>query len=339
MLRIGLIGVGVGGRQLLPGLTQHPHVRLTAAADVRQAALDQLDTRFRLETFTSVHAMCESRAVDAVWVATPNHLHAEHAIIAAEHAKHVIVSKPMAVTLEEAEAMTAAAERHGIVLLAGHTQSMAPTIRAMADVVKRGELGRLGMLHTWHFTDWMYRPRQPDEFDASRGGGPVFRQASHQVDILRTIAGRRIRSVRAATVNLDASCDVPGAYTAFLDFEDGTPATIVYSGYGHFNMQTDGPRRSTSLGMFGMTTVVCEHGDIRESPNGLLLYSREGVREVPIADELRGTPELDELYAAIHDGVPVSHDGHWGLATLEACLAIHESSRTRREVVLTRQAR
>ena len=363
-IRIGLIGVGVGARQLLPALTQHPHIRLAAAADVRQAALDQVHAEFGVETFTSAEAMCDSDAVDAVWVASPNHLHAEHAILAAEHDKHVIVSKPMAVTLEEADAMAAAAERHGVVLLAGHTQSMAPTIRGMAQIVRRGELGRLGMLHTWHFTDWMYRPRLPDELDTTRGGGPVFRQASHQVDIVRTIAGRPLRSVRAATVDLDPSRNVPGAYTVYLDFEDGTSATIVYSGYGHFDASAflrgtestqarmtesgseverkEALRRraggSNSLGLFGLTLVLCEHGDIRESADGLLVYTREGLQEVHVEDEPRGKAELDELYAAVHSGVPVEHDGRWGLATLEVCLAIHESSRRRQEVLLSRQA-
>jgi phthalate 4,5-cis-dihydrodiol dehydrogenase len=341
VIRIGLIGVGTGARQLVPALTQHPHVRLTAAADLRQSALDPLRAQFDLETFTSAEAMCDSNTVDAVWVATPNHLHADHAITAAEHGKHVIVSKPMAVSLDEADAMIAAAERNNVVLLAGHTQSMAPVIRRMAEIVRGGELGRLGMLHTWHFTDWMFRPRQPDELDTARGGGPVFRQASHQIDILRTIAGPRLRSVRAATVNLDASRQVPGAYTAYLEFEDATPATIVYSGYGHFDMATflrgEAPRRGTSLGLFGMTTVACEQGDIRESPRGLFVDTREGSREIHISDEPRGLFELDALYAAVADGTPVQHDGHWGLATLEVCLAIHESSRTRREVVLTRQ--
>ncbi len=336
MLRIGLIGVGRGGSQLLPGLTHHPHVRLTAAADVRQSALDQLRAQFAVQTFTSVEALCDSDAIDAVWIATPNHLHAGQAIVAAERGKHVIVSKPMAITLDEAEAMTEAAERNGVVLLAGHTQSMAPTIRAMADLVQGGDLGRLGMLHTWHFTDWMCRPRQPDEFDPSRGGGPVFRQASHQVDILRTIAGHAVHSVRATTVNLDPSYEVPGAYTVFLNFADGTPGTIVYSGYGHLSIADDEPRRTTSLGRFGVTTVVCEHGDIRESSEGLVVHSREGVRNIHIEDELRGTAELDELYAAVHDGKAVRHDGNWGLATLQVCLAIHESSRTGQEIVLTR---
>jgi phthalate 4,5-cis-dihydrodiol dehydrogenase len=379
-VRIGLIGVGVGARQLLPALTRHPGVRLTAAADVRQTALDQLRADFGIQTFLSAEAMCDSDALDAVWVASPNHLHAEHVILAAERGKHVIVSKPMAVTLDEAEAMRAAASRHAVVLLAGHTQSMAPTIRRMAEIVRGGELGQLGMLHTWHFTDWMYRPRLPDELDTSRGGGPVFRQASHQVDIVRTIAGRRLQSVRAATVELDSSRPVPGAYTVYLEFEDGTPATIVYSGYGHFDVaaflrgsESAAPRvgessaemdeaqrkeelrygaaargknahaggggrgGSNSLGLFGLTLVASEHGDIRESPDGLFVYTRDVRRQIPVADEPRGTAELDELCAAVRDGQPVVHDGRWGLATLEVCLAIHESSRTRQEVVLSRQ--
>jgi phthalate 4,5-cis-dihydrodiol dehydrogenase len=367
-LRMGLIGVGVGARQLLPALTGHPGVRLTAAADVRQAALDQLRSEFGLETFLSAEALCKSDAVDAVWVASPNHLHAEHAILAAERGKHVVVSKPMAVTLDEADAMHAAAAGRGVFLLAGHTQSMAPTIRRMAAIVRTGELGQLGMLHTWHFTDWMYRPRLPDELDTARGGGPVFRQASHQVDIVRTIAGRRLRSVRATALELDASRPVPGAYTAYLEFEDGTPATIVYSGYGHFDLGaflrgSDSASRSSasvgddlerkeslryggnsagsgganSLGLFGLTLVACEDGDIRESADGLYVYTRDGRREIHVADEPRGWAELDELCAAVRDGQPVAHDGRWGLATLEVCLGIHTSSRTRQEVVLTRQ--
>jgi phthalate 4,5-cis-dihydrodiol dehydrogenase len=160
-------------------------------------------------------------------VATPNQLHAKHVIAAAERGKHVIVSKPMAITLQEAAAMNDAADRNGVKLLAGHTQSMAPTIRKMAEMVHGGELGRLGMLHTWHFTDWMYRPRLPAELDVDQGGGPVFRQASHQVDIVRFIAGGLVGSVRANMVQLDVERGAPGAYTAYLEFEDGTPATIV----------------------------------------------------------------------------------------------------------------
>jgi phthalate 4,5-cis-dihydrodiol dehydrogenase len=253
-------------------------------------------------------------------------------------------------------------------LLAGHTQSMAPTIRKMADLVHSGDLGKLGMLHTWHFTDWIYRPRLPAELDVSLGGGPVFRQASHQVDIVRYIGGGQVKSVRAQVVQLDLARRAPGAYTAFLEFEDGTPATIVYSGYGHFAMSellgrssepvrvaapedeaaakeamrysgsTNSPARGgNSLGLFGLTLVTCERGDLRESPDGLWLYQDGQKREVPVQDELRGASELEELYQAVRFGRPIVHDGRWGEATLEVCLAIHESARSGAEVLLARQ--
>ena len=74
-----------------------------------------------------------------------------------------------------------------------------------------------------NFTDWMHRPRLPEELDVQQGGGPVFRQASHQVDIVRYIAGGLVRSVRANVVQLDSARGAPGAYTVYLEFEDGTP--------------------------------------------------------------------------------------------------------------------
>jgi phthalate 4,5-cis-dihydrodiol dehydrogenase len=274
----------------------------------------------------------------------------------------------MAITLDEAAAMNAAAQRNGVKLLAGHTQSMAPSIRTMAAMVRQGELGKLGMLHTWHFTDWMYRPRLPAELDTSLGGGPVFRQASHQVDTVRYIAGGLVRSVRAQVVQLDPSRGAPGAYTAYLEFADGTPATIVYSGYGHFGMGElvrrerpgpgtvatgagdeaaakealryaggQSPSGGNSLGLFGLTLVSCADGDLRESPDGLLLYQRDRVQQIAVPDELRGEAELEELYQAVRHGQPIVHDGRWGEATLEVCIAIHESARTNREVLLERQ--
>lgn len=376
-LRVGLIGAGVGAAQLLPALTENPHIRLTAAADVRRAALDRLAQDTGCATYDSVAALCSDPEVEAVWVATPNHLHAEHVIAAAEAGKHIIVSKPMAITLDEARAMNEAAERNGVHLLAGHTQSMAPTIRRMADMVRTGELGALGMVQTWHFTDWMYRPRLPAELDVALGGGPVFRQASHQVDIVRYIAGGMVRSVRAQTVQLDLDRGAPGAYTAMLTFADGTPATIVYSGYGHFGMAellesesretsrapaiaaagTARPTRAeeaqmkeslrhgsaapgagaNSLGLFGLTIVTCAEGDIREAPEGLYVY-RRGTRTLERAvDERRGDAELEELFGAVRFARPIIHDGRWGEATLEVCIAIHESARTQAEVFLTRQ--
>jgi phthalate 4,5-cis-dihydrodiol dehydrogenase len=91
------------------------------------------------------------------------------------------------------------------------------------------------MLHYWYFADWLYRPRTAEELNPSLGGGVTWRQGPHQFDILRTIGGGLVRSVRAMTGMWDERRPVVGCHVAFLEFEDGTAATAVYSGYDHFN--------------------------------------------------------------------------------------------------------
>ena len=234
-LRIGIAGLGVAGSLILRQLRRRSRFSVTAAADVRGVALEAFASEYGGETYTSVEAMCESPQVDVVYVCTPNHLHASNVIAAAEHGKHVIVDKPMALTLDECEAMNRAAERNGVRLLCGHTHSFDAPIQKMREIVRGGELGQLGMINTWYFKDHVYQPRMPQEFDARLGGNAVFSQGSHQADIVRLIGGGMVRSVRAMTGVWDPARRMEGAWAAYLEFEDGVPATLVFSGYAHFD--------------------------------------------------------------------------------------------------------
>ena len=189
--------MGVASTQILPPLAALPYVEITAAADIRTDALAKFRDTYKGETFTSVEAMCDSPNVDAVFIATPNQLHAQHVIAAAERGKHAIVEKPMALAIEECEAMNEAAERHGVKLLCGHTHSFDPPIRKIRQIVTGGELGKLCMIHTWNYNEFMYRPRMKHELATSRG--VVLNQGPHHVDIVRPIGGGMGRSVRAMT--------------------------------------------------------------------------------------------------------------------------------------------
>ena len=367
-LKFGLAGIGAGAKNLMAGFAASKHARLTAAADLREEALTAAAAEFGVQQFRSVDAMCRDGDVDAVWVATPNQFHADHAIAALERGKHVIVSKPMAVTLDECEAMNSAADRNGVLLLAGHSQAMAAPIRKMAELVRSGQYGRLAMVHTWHFTDWLYRPRLPAELDESQGGGAVFRQSPHQIDIVRSIAGLPVQSVRATTYELDPERPATGAYSVFLTFAAGAAASMVYSGYGHFSAseltfgrgrpdiptvrgRTAGDesalKESARYGsgqksdepsghpFFGLTLATCERADIRQSPQGLYVYDEHGRQEIELpVEQQRGEAELEELFEAVVHGKPLLHDGRWGQATHEVTLAILESAKHDREVRL-----
>ena len=233
ILRLGMAGLGVASTQILPPIAKLPFIRITAAADTRADAVAKFREQYHAEGYTSIEELCASGNVDAVYIATPNSLHADHAVIAARNKKHIIVEKPMAMTLAECDAMNEAADKYGVKLLCGHTHSFDPPIRKIREIVKSGELGKLCMINTWNYNEFMYRPRMKHELAMTRG--VVLNQGPHHVDIVRLIGGGLVRSVRAMTGVWDPAREWEGSYTCYLEFEDGTPATLVYSGYGFFD--------------------------------------------------------------------------------------------------------
>jgi phthalate 4,5-cis-dihydrodiol dehydrogenase len=234
-LRVAIAGLGIASSYTLPTFASHPRTRVIAAADTRKEALARFAAEYEGMTFDSVEDLCASSEVDVVYVATPNFLHAQHAMLAAAQGKHVIVEKPMALGVAQCTAMIEAAQRNGVQLVCGHTHSFNPPIRRMRELIDGGDLGPLSMMHTWNYTDLLYRPRATWELDTARGGGVVFIQAPHQVDIVRLLGGGLVRSVRAAAGAWAEGRPTEGNYAAFLEFESGVPATLVYSGYGYFD--------------------------------------------------------------------------------------------------------
>jgi phthalate 4,5-cis-dihydrodiol dehydrogenase len=173
--------------------------------------------------------------VEAIWVATPTQFHATHARLVAERAKHVVVEKPFAITLDECEQMIEAAVHNGVALIAGGCRSFDPAFVAMRRVIESDRLGPVGALSTWSFTDWIIRPREPYEVDVTLGGGTIYNQAAHPVDVLRLLGGGMVRSVRSMTGQWMVERPCPGYFTALLEFEDGTPATLTYNGHGYIS--------------------------------------------------------------------------------------------------------
>jgi phthalate 4,5-cis-dihydrodiol dehydrogenase len=232
-----MAGLGQGAASTLPAIAAMPEYVLVAGADVNPAMRAGFVASYAGTTaYDSVEAMCAAPGIDAVWVATPNRFHCAHAIEALRRGKHVIVEKPMAVSMDEADRMVDAAQRHGVLLACGHTRSLSIWNRAMRRIGLSGELGAVTAIHIWAYTDWLIRPRTADELDPEQGGGIVFRQGPHQIDTVRLLGGGMLRSVRAQTGRWLDARPVPGYYTAFLEFENGTPATIMHNGYGYFMM-------------------------------------------------------------------------------------------------------
>ena len=234
-IRLGVAGLGRAFTLMLPAFTQDPRVVLVAAADPRPEARRRFAEESSARAFASVEELCADADVDAIYIATPHQFHAAHAILAATAGKHVLVEKPMALTIEDCQAMVAAAADANVQLVVGHSHSFdAPYLHA-ARLVQSGRFGAARMIHAVNYTDFLYRPRRREELVTQQGGGVIFSQAAHQVDVVRLLAGGCATSVRALTGAWDAARPTEGAYTGLLTFANGAFASLTYSGYGRFD--------------------------------------------------------------------------------------------------------
>lgn len=234
-LRIGVAGLGRAFTLMLPTFTRDPRVRLVAATDPLPEACRQFERDFGQRCHDSVQALCADPAVEVVYVATPHQFHAEHVGIAAAHRKHVLVEKPMAITLAQCSEMITATHAAGVQLVVGHSHSFNTPILHTRALIDSGRYGAVRMLTALNFTDFLYRPRRPEELDTTAGGGVIHSQATHQIDILRLLGGGRVASVIAHTGAWDPERPTEGAYQALLQFADGAFASAIYSGYAHYD--------------------------------------------------------------------------------------------------------
>jgi phthalate 4,5-cis-dihydrodiol dehydrogenase len=170
-----------------------------------------------------------------VYVATPHQFHAEHTLAVAAAGKHVLLEKPMALTLQECDRMIAACDAAGVQLVVGHCHSFDTPYLHARSLIAGGSFGRVRMIHAVNYTDFLYRPRRPEELQTAEGGGVVFSQAAHQVDIVRLLAGSPVERVRAVTGAWDPERNTEGAYAMLMWFRDGAFASLTYNGYGHFD--------------------------------------------------------------------------------------------------------
>lgn len=234
-LRLGVIGMGRGFTLMLPTFAADPRARLVAAFDPREDARARFVADFGGRAHPSAEALCDDPEVEIVYVASPHGHHRAHVERAVAAGKHVLVEKPMALTIDDAAAMIDAARRARRTLMVGHSHSFdLPYLRTRA-IVRSGAYGRVRMLTALQFTDFLYRPRRPEELDTARGGGVVFSQGAHQIDIARLIVDAKALSVDARTGVWDPARPTEGAYSARIEFDGGAHAALTYSGYGRFD--------------------------------------------------------------------------------------------------------
>ena len=193
MLGFALVGCGrIAKRHAdLLGRTQIDGARLVAVCDVKPDRAKAFGTEYKVPHFENMHTMMATPGIDVVAVLTESGLHAEHVIALAPHGKHIVVEKPMALTLSDADSMIGACDLAGVKLfVVKQNRFNVPVLKAREAL----EAGRFGKLVLGTVRVRWCRPQAYYDQDAWRGtwaldGGVLSNQASHHVDMLEWMMG------------------------------------------------------------------------------------------------------------------------------------------------------
>lgn len=318
---------------------------LVAVCDIREDRAAAVGKKHTIPFFGDMHQMMTEIGdrVDVICVLTESGRHAEHAIALAPYRKHLVVEKPMALTLKDADAMIEAADAHGIKLFVVKQNRFNLPVQKLREAVDEKRLGKIVMGTVR--VRWCRRQDYYDQ-DAWRGtwsddGGVFANQASHHIDLLEWFLGRPVsvfsKSRRAL---VDIECEDTGV--AIITFESGaigvveaTTATRPKDLEGSISLM--GEKGSVEIGGFAV--------------NEMRVWNFEGAQQgdAEILDQYRENPPdvygfghvayLRNVIQSIHQKEASLVDGLEGRKSLELITAMYESIETGREVALQFQPR
>ena len=230
-VRWGLIGCGdVARKRVAPALRDSTLCELVAVSRARSELADSFAREFGARRWSADwHDFLMDYEIDAIYVATPVHLHAEQTIAAAERGKHVLCEKPMALNVAECDRMIAACRANDVKLGVAYYRHFYPAVRRVKELVDSGELG-VPVVAQINAFEW-FDPTQSDPRAwlinrSLSGGGPMFDFGCHRIEVLLDIFGD-VREVKATLANTFFDREVEDTATAVFQFELGTCATLT----------------------------------------------------------------------------------------------------------------
>ena len=228
-LGIGIAGAGVAAEFHLQAIraNEAAGVRLVSVADSNRARFPEIGATFGVAC-VGLGEMLADRRVDVVSICTPSSMHAEHAIAAARAGKHVLVEKPLALSLGDADAVIAACTEAGVTLGVVLQRRTDPVFQAVHRAIAAGDLGELtaGMVSMPYYRSPAYYAQSPwrGHWNGD-GGGVLLSQGIHLVDVLVWYMGDPV-DVHAFAAALKREIQVEDTLTATLRFANGAMATI-----------------------------------------------------------------------------------------------------------------
>jgi len=349
MLGVGIIGCGMIARFHAAALAEIPQTKLVALQSRNPASADKVkqavgsDARY----YSSIEEMLRHPGLDLVIICTPSGNHLEPARLAAAAGKHVVVEKPLEITLERCDQLIEACDKAGVKLCTIFPSRFADANLVVKKAVEEGRFGRLTLGETtvkWWRSQEYYDEGGWKGTQALDGGGAMMNQAIHNVDLLQWLMGPVAR-ISAFTASLaHERIDVEDTAVACLQFRSGALGVIQAT-------TSVWPGLPKTIGIHGnQGSAVVEQEDLlrwefaREQDSDAAVRQRfaqkvgaSGGSSNPAAiSHEYHRRQLADFVEAIETGRPPLVDGKEGRKAVEIILGIYESARTGRAVELPR---
>jgi UDP-N-acetyl-2-amino-2-deoxyglucuronate dehydrogenase len=338
-LGFAIVGTGNVSRYHAEGIARTPGARLVAVCRADPARAAEAAKQFGVPCETVYDTLLARGDVDAVCLCTPSGQHAAQTAAAAKAGKHVLVEKPMALTLADADAMIAASRAAGVTLGVAFQRRTEPTYRAVRDAIAAGELGRLvlGTTAVPYFRDEAYFKSAAWRGTwALDGGGALINQGIHLVDLLLWLLGEA-EEVCARSGTLLQAIEVEDSITVAVRFASGALGSIVATtaaapGFPH-RLDVYGTRGSVQTE--GDAIIRWEGGGARPAEAAAGTVAAGAGASATGIGAAGHTRILQDFAAAIRERRPPIIPGEEGRRSLAVVLAAYESARTGGAVRLT----
>lgn len=342
---IGIVGCGriakrhseILGNQTIRG------ARLGAVCDVRPDRADSLASQFDVPAHYELASLLGRDDIDVVSILTPSGMHAEHAIASANAGKHVIVEKPMALRLEDADAMISACDRAGVKLFVVKQNRLNVPVVKAREALDKGRFGKLilGTVRVRWCRDQHYYDQDAWRGTWAQDGGVLANQASHHVDLLEYFMGDVI-SVHARASRSLVDIEAEDTAIATLQFANGalgiieaTNATRPKDLEGSLSILGSGG--AVVIGGFAVNKI--ETWQFNElSPEDAEVMERYSVNP-PNVYGYGHQAYYEHVVDCLNDGASALVDGLEGRRSLELISALYESIETGQEVTLRFRSR
>ena len=331
-----LVGAGVFGERHAQAYSRHPAVDFVAVCDLDGDRATQIAERYGARgATTDYRELLSNPKIDAVSIATPDHLHRDVAVAFAEAGKHLLVEKPLATTVEDAEAIAEAARRSGVKLMVDFHNRVNPPLVAARDAIRRGDIGTPAYVYARLSNTTMVATEMLRW--ASKSSALWF-LASHLVDVVRWMLEDEVERVYAVSrdgILHSLGVQAPDFHVATVEFKRGTVAVFEHAWILPRTHATVKDMKLEILGSTGSINVDASHNRTLE------IYTAQkaafpDVLAPPTGAHLTGfvLDSIAYFVDMVTKDTPALATAEDGIATTRIICAVLESVATRQPVFL-----